>query len=214
MIGDKARTLLWGLTKSDASLQCQATPACKSSPFIHDMRKPNDLDRKANASIVVVSEAPGKLESNVGRPLVEDKITSALRSARLNRNDVYMTHVVKCRATERNKTGRVQPRRLRSPEINQCLPLLEAEIKVINPDAIIAMGEMAIRSLTGESSVSRAMEAGMLDYNGIPVIPIHHPGATTHVDDVNRIFEMREEREIAFKKAARMLAEKRGILQV
>ena len=208
------KTLSWGLNESETAFQCRALPACKGRSFVHDMKPPNDLDRKSNAKIMLVGDSPGKRESAVGRPFVEEKITSALKNAGLSRDDVYMTHVVKCRTTSVDKNGRVKKRAPRSSEIRQCLPLLEAEINAISPVVIVAMGETAIKTLAGEENVGKAIEKGMLEYKDILVIPTYHPGATSHDKTAMEMFEMRKQRENAFERASKVLIKKGRVLQL
>ena len=94
------------------------------------------------ARIVFVGEGPGAGEDAQGRPFVGragkllDKIITACG---LERSDVFICNILKCRPPE-NRDPKVD-------EITSCLPYLERQIELINPDIIVALGAHAARTL-------------------------------------------------------------------
>jgi len=94
------------------------------------------------ARIVIVGEGPGADEDAQGRPFVGragqllDKIIAAMG---LKRSDVYICNVLKCRPP-----GNRDPA---AEEIISCLPYLQRQLELINPQIIVAMGAYAARSL-------------------------------------------------------------------
>ena len=200
--------LLHALLSSTESRACRAMPACDGKTFVHDMRSPGNLDRKARAPIMVVGEAPGNKENQLGWPFsgpTSDKIDSSLRQAGLSRNDVYFSNPFKCHPTTRNETGQLVNRTPTPGELLACAPLLEKEIEIVDPHVIVAMGATAIRSLTGETGVKSAIDRKVLWHGSIPVIPTYHPSSSTHfikAGNVNEAMRIRELREEAFRRAA------------
>jgi uracil-DNA glycosylase len=95
-----------------------------------------------NASIVFVGEGPGADEDAQGRPFVGragqllDKIIAAMG---LKRSDVFICNVLKCRPPD-NRDPRPE-------EIISCMPYLQTQIELINPEIIVALGAHAARSL-------------------------------------------------------------------
>jgi len=95
-----------------------------------------------NARIMFIGEAPGADEDAQGRPFVGragqllDKIVAACN---LKRSDVYIGNILKCRPPE-NRDPRAE-------EIISCLPYLQRQIEVIEPEIIIALGAHAARTL-------------------------------------------------------------------
>jgi DNA polymerase len=95
-----------------------------------------------NARIVFAGEGPGADEDAQGRPFVGragqllDKIITAMG---LNRSDVYICNVLKCRPPE-NRDPKPE-------EIISCLPYLQRQIELINPEIIVALGAHAARAL-------------------------------------------------------------------
>ena len=94
------------------------------------------------ARIMFVGEAPGADEDAQGRPFVGragqllDKIIVACG---LQRNEVFIGNILKCRPPENRDP--------RPDEIVNCLPYLQRQIEIINPDIIVALGGHAAKTL-------------------------------------------------------------------
>jgi DNA polymerase len=95
-----------------------------------------------NARILFVGEGPGADEDAQGRPFVGragkllDKIITACG---LKRSDVFIANILKCRPP-----GNRDPR---AEEIISCLPYLQRQIEIINPEIIVALGAPATKTL-------------------------------------------------------------------
>jgi len=95
-----------------------------------------------NARIMFIGEAPGADEDAQGRPFVGragqllDKIIGACG---LKRSDVFIGNILKCRPPE-NRDPRAE-------EIISCLPYLQRQIEIIDPEIIVALGAHAARTL-------------------------------------------------------------------
>jgi len=96
----------------------------------------------AKARIMFVGEAPGADEDAVGRPFVGragqllDKI---IAGCGLKREDVFIGNILKCRPPDNRDP--------RPDEIISCLPYLQRQIELIEPEVIIALGAHAARTL-------------------------------------------------------------------
>jgi DNA polymerase len=157
------------------------------------MNSPGEIGRKASARIMIVGEAPGDMEDQLDRPFsgpVHDKIENALRQARpggISRDEVYFTNTIKCRPVDINpETGNLVNRAPYPEEVEACKPLLEKEISAVKPDAIIAMGGIAIKALTGEGLVKNAVSAGVLMYQDKKgkntfFVPAYHPSEAAYL---------------------------------
>ncbi len=116
--------------------------ACRRCP-LHASRK-NAVPGEGNpdARVVFVGEAPGRNEDLQGRPFVGAAgklLTELLASIGLRREDVFITNVVKCRPPN-NRDPRPE-------EIEACLPFLERQLRVIDPDIIVALGRHSALTL-------------------------------------------------------------------
>lgn len=95
-----------------------------------------------DARIMFVGEAPGADEDAQGRPFVGragqllDKIIAACG---LKRGDVFIGNILKCRPPDNRDP--------RPDEIINCLPYLQRQIEIIEPEVIVALGAHAARTL-------------------------------------------------------------------
>ena len=101
------------------------------------------------ARIMFVGEAPGRSEDEKGRPFVGSAgriLDDLLQKAGIERSQVFITNVVKCR-----------PPNNRVPEDDEaaaCRPYLDRQIALIKPKVICILGRTAYASLLGGSSIT------------------------------------------------------------
>jgi DNA polymerase len=60
-------------------------------------------------------------------------------------------------------------------EMDTCVPYLRAQIDIIKPRALVALGATAIEGLVGATGPMGAMRGKFLEYRGVPVMPTYHP---------------------------------------
>jgi len=124
-----------------------------------------------NADLLFVGEGPGRQEDEQGRPFVGragNKLTEILKSVALERSDVFITNVVKCRPPE-NRTPK-------QDEIETCLPYLEAQIAEINPSIIVTLGNAATKTLLDTDDGITSTRGQFYGWRGtIQIFPMFHP---------------------------------------
>ncbi len=123
------------------------------------------------ARLVFVGEAPGHEEDVQGRPFVGEAgklLTRIIENGMgIERKNVYICNVIKCR-----------PPRNRDPEkdeIETCLPFLEEQVRIINPEAICTLGRVAAQELSGREFHMTKERGQWFSYLDIPVMPTFHP---------------------------------------
>ncbi len=102
-----------------------------------------------NSPLVLVGEGPGEEEDKQGVPFVGRAgklLDRALIDNGLNREDVYICNIVKCRACTR-EGGRVANRAPLQDEIESCLPWLKAQLEAIRPKVILSVGAPSAKTL-------------------------------------------------------------------
>jgi uracil-DNA glycosylase family protein len=105
------------------------------------------------ASIILVGEQPGDYEDVAGKPFVgpAGKIMDrALEEAGIDRKQVYVTNAVKHFKWEPRGKRRIH-KKPNSREIAACRPWLEAEIRIVKPALVVAMGATAAQTIFGPS---------------------------------------------------------------
>jgi uracil-DNA glycosylase family 4 len=122
--------------------------------------------------VLIVGEAPGAREDEAGVPFVGragQLLDSLLEEVGLPRDRVAVTNVLKCRPPSNRK-----PRRL---EVERCRPWLRAQIAVLDPVLILALGGTAAEWFAGASARVAMLRAQRLDYEGRALIVSYHPSA-------------------------------------
>jgi uracil-DNA glycosylase family 4 len=95
-----------------------------------------------DARIMFIGEAPGADEDAQGRPFVGragQLLDKVIVACGLKRSDVFIANILKCRPPE-NRDPRPE-------EIINCLPYLQRQIEIIDPEIIVALGAHAARTL-------------------------------------------------------------------
>ncbi|MGJ8638491.1 MAG: uracil-DNA glycosylase [Opitutaceae bacterium] len=115
-------------------------------------------DGSSQADLLFCGDAPGTDEASMGAPFVGsagqllDKIIKAMG---LSRKDVYCTYLLKWRPKNDKPYGNRPPT---EEETNFCLPYFRAEIEIIQPKVIIALGNNAVNGLLGHDSKRKMAE--------------------------------------------------------
>jgi len=122
------------------------------------------------ATLMFIGEAPGMEEDIQARPFVGkagEVLTNMIKKMELNRGDVYIANIVKCR-----------PPNNREPmedEISACMPYLEEQIDIIKPKVIFSLGKVSAHALLGVDIPISKMRGNFYNYKGIPLMPTFHP---------------------------------------
>lgn len=125
----------------------------------------------AAATLMFVGEGPGRDEDLQGEPfvgragqLLTEIITKGMK---LNRADVYIANVVKCRPPEN--------RNPEPEEIASCLPFLARQVELVRPQVIVALGKFAAQTLLAVNTPITRMRGVWHEYRGVKVMPTFHP---------------------------------------
>lgn len=137
--------------------------------------------RRDAPTVMFVGEGPGADEDLTGRPFVGaagqllDKMITAMG---LTREECYIANVVKCRPPE-NATPTPD-------QAGMCQPYLEAQIRLLRPKFLVALGAAASHALTG-STDGVARQRGRVQRRGdIPLVVTYHPAALLRNVDYKR----------------------------
>lgn len=129
-----------------------------------------------DARLMLVGEAPGYEEERRREPFVGpagQKLNDILKAMGLNREEVYISNIVKFRpATPRQTTNNRKPT---PEEMAACLPFLREEIRIVQPACIVALGGTAAEGLLGLAGTVGSMRGNWHELDGIPVRVTYHP---------------------------------------
>jgi len=124
-----------------------------------------------NADWLIIGEAPGADEDAQGEPFVGQAgklLDAMLASIGLARgNKVYITNVLKSRPPDNRDPE--------ADEIAACRPYLLAQIELIRPKLIVALGRFAAQTLLQTDEAIGRLRGRVHTYQGIPLIVTYHP---------------------------------------
>jgi len=123
-----------------------------------------------NARLVFVGEAPGMDEDLTGKPFVGQAgklLTDIIKAMGLTRDEVYICNIIKCHPPHNRDPER--------DEIEMCLPFLEAQLSLIQPEIICAIGRISAQSLVREDFKITRERGQWQSFREIPLMPTYHP---------------------------------------
>lgn len=125
-----------------------------------------------NADAMCIGEGPGADEDAQGLPFVGRAgrlLTDILKAINLEREEVYIANVVKCR-----------PPGNRTPlpvEMDTCLPYLKKQIELIKPKLILCLGLTAAQAILKKRDSLTNMRGKIFDFENVKVMVTYHPAA-------------------------------------
>ena len=127
-------------------------------------------DGNPNAQLVFVGEGPGHDEDVQGLPFVGRAgklLTQMIEAMGLQRKDVYICNVVKCRPPENRLPEK--------DEIAECSPFLLRQLDAINPKVVVCLGACAAQTLLETNRGISQFRGEWLDFRGHKLMATYHP---------------------------------------
>ena len=123
------------------------------------------------AKLMIVGEAPGAKEEDLGEPFVGRSgklLDQLLQNSGIDIClDVYFCNVIKCRPPKN--------RRPTKTEIQENLPWLYQQIKIVNPRIIVLVGATALEAILKIKSRISILRGKWINWDGRLVMPVFHP---------------------------------------
>lgn len=138
-----------------------------------------------DSKIMLIGEAPGKKEAQTGRPFVGSGgqlLDELLASIDLNREDVFITNLLKDRPPENRDP---KPEDIKAYE-----PFLWRQIEILQPRLIVTLGRFAMHFMLDAfhhpkkdhkiGEVHGSVFQGKADYGPVYLLPLYHPAAALY----------------------------------
>jgi DNA polymerase len=138
--------------KTLATLRREAA-GCRACPLWKSGTQTVFGEGKASAELMMVGEQPGDREDVEGRPFVGPArrfLDRALEQAGIDRDQVYMTNVVKHFKWRPRGKKRIH-QKPNAEEVAACRPWLEAELEMVKPRVLLCLGATAAQALLGRA---------------------------------------------------------------
>lgn len=131
-----------------------------------------------NSPIFFCGEAPGAEEEQQGEPFVGragQLLTKIIQAMGVERKDVYIANILNWRPEKDDMTFGNRPPTLE--EMAKCLPFLKAQVNIVQPKVIVALGATAVTGLLGHDPDRRMGDTRgkFFEFNKTPVMVTYHP---------------------------------------
>ena len=133
-----------------------------------------------DAKVVFVGEAPTIVEMEAGQAFAGESgelLQKILSAAAINPADCYFVPVMVWRPEPPTQYGKRPPT---AREIAFNLPYLRAQIDVVAPRAVVALGAQAFEALHGRTPSITQARGQWFDLGGVPLLPTFHPNYLLH----------------------------------
>ncbi len=152
---------------------------CRDCPLWRDATQTVFGEGAADARLVLIGEQPGDVEDREGQPFVGPAgrlLDDALGAAGIDRDETYVTNAVKHFKWTAKGKRRIHQRPNRT-EVVACRQWLDAELEVLQPDALVTLGATAGQALFGSRFRIKDADGVVLDLDGRPLVATLHPSA-------------------------------------
>jgi uracil-DNA glycosylase family protein len=171
-----------------------AASICHGCPLYKNATQTVFGEGRSNAKLMIVGEIPGNKEDILGKPFQGPAgmlLRQSLEVSGIDMEDAYFTNVVK-----HFKFKLLNNRRMhRSPvasEIHACLPWLEAQIHVIQPQIILCLGAIAAKTLVNKKFQLRVERGKWVEQSkNLRILVTFHPSAILRTVDKDSRHKMK-----------------------
>lgn len=156
---------------------------CRKCSLWKARKNPVPGEGSPKAKLMLIGEAPGREEDKQGKPFVGGSgklLTEALHNAGIERKDVFITSVLKCRPPNN--------RNPKKEEITACIPFLLKQIDAVNPMVIVPLGNIAMKALLGYDKVMKH-HGKAIRKEGKIFFPTLHPAAVARLRRLKTLLE-------------------------
>ena len=132
--------------------------------------------------LMLIGEAPGEQETLQGRPFVGKagkNLDGFLEAVGLQREEIWISNVVKIRPTKVSDKGRVSNRPPSREELALFTPFLMEEILLVQPRLIVTLGNVPLKAILDPKAVIGAVH-GQLQQAEYNVFPLYHPASIVY----------------------------------
>jgi uracil-DNA glycosylase family 4 len=166
---------------------------CTLCPLSETRQKAVPGEGPSNAKIMFIGEGPGRQEDLEGRPFVGRAgkfLDECLQSIGLQREQVFITNVVKCRPTEKEGNW-VKDRKPATEEMAACKPYLDKQIELLSPEVICTLGDTARSQIfkrfgLDEDTIGH-LHGRLFLAGSVRVVPLYHPAAALYDNSLRQI---------------------------
>ena len=161
---------------------------CNRCDLCRERRNPVMGRGDLNSRIMLIAEAPGRMEDEKGIPFVGrsgEILDELLKSVSLSRDEIYITNINKC-----HPPGNRDPE---EAEQQACMPFLKYETALIRPKIMVCLGRIATRKVIAPGFRISREHGTWIERKGFFLTAVYHPSALlrdpSKVEETRRDFQ-------------------------
>lgn len=156
--------------------------------------------RSDRPAIMLIGEAPGEQETLQRRPFVGKagkNLDGFLEVVGLQREELYISNVVKVRPTKVSEKGRISNRPPNKEELGLFTPWLLEEILLVKPEMIVTLGNVPLKALCGSKAVIGGMHGTQTSVTvthekesaEFRLFPLYHPASIIYNRALQEVYQ-------------------------
>jgi len=159
-----------GIASMDWAQLQSAVMACTGCGLCQSRQQAILGEGLASADWMIVGDAPGEEEDQAARSFAGPAgllLDNMLKALSLTREQVYLTHALKCRTPVGRNASQV--------EVSHCATYLARQVELVQPKVILAMGRTAALALLQSAEPLGKLRSQVQSFRGVPVVVTYPP---------------------------------------
>jgi DNA polymerase len=159
-----------GIASMDWAQLQSAVAACTGCGLSQSRQQAILGEGLASADWMIVGDAPGEEEDQAARSFAGaagQLLDNMLKALSLTREQVYLTHALKCRTPVGRNASQV--------EVSHCATYLARQVELVQPKVILAMGRTAALALLQSAEPLGKLRSQVQSFKGVPVVVTYPP---------------------------------------
>ena len=159
-----------GIASMDWAQLQSAVAACTGCGLSQSRQQAILGEGLASADWMIVGDAPGEEEDQAARSFAGaagQLLDNMLKALSLTREQVYLTHALKCRTPVGRNASQV--------EVSHCATYLARQVALVQPKVILAMGRTAALALLQSAEPLGKLRSQVQSFRGVPVVVTYPP---------------------------------------
>ena len=159
-----------GIASMDWAQLQSAVAACTGCGLSQSRQQAILGEGLASADWMIVGDAPGEEEDKEARSFAGaagQLLDNMLKALSLTREQVYLTHALKCRTPVGRNASQV--------EVSHCATYLARQVELVQPKVILAMGRTAALALLQSAEPLGKLRSQVQSFRGVPVVVTYPP---------------------------------------
>jgi len=159
-----------GIASMDWAQLQSAVAACTGCGLSQSRQQAILGEGLASADWMIVGDAPGEEEDKAAQSFAGPAgqlLDNMLKALSLTREQVYLTHALKCRTPIGRNASQV--------EVSHCATYLARQVELVQPKVILAMGRTAALALLQSAEPLGKLRSQVQSFKGVPVVVTYPP---------------------------------------